>query len=93
MVTTKNLVLDPKGYFIIRIFEGKVEIGFCDYKDMVWAKSNKVLQKFSSKDVNEILEWVKKNKLYTRQDHYEYLERELKRARECLDSGEEYVQD
>ena len=41
----KHLILDPKGYFLIRITDNEVEVGFCHYKDMVWKKSNKTVYK------------------------------------------------
>lgn len=91
-LTNKTLILDPKGYFLIRVLNGKIEIGFCSYKDMKFGVSNTVLKKFSSTNISEIFEWIKKNKLYTQQDHYNYLVSELKRASECLKTGKEYVQ-
>lgn len=88
----RKLVLDPVGYFLIRTRYGKIEVGFCRYKDMVWGKKNKVLKKKSSKCPEELLEWIEKNKLYSRKDHYEYMKRELNKAKRCLVSKKKYVQ-
>lgn len=88
----KTLILDPKGYFLIRLLDSKIEIGFCSYKDMQLGVSNVVLKKFSSTSIEDILDWVKKNKLYSLASHYDYLVSELNRAALCLKSGKEYVQ-
>lgn len=92
MVKQKKIILDPIGYFLIRLHNEKIEVGFCKYKYMVLEKSNKVLKKFSSKDVNEILRWIEKKKLYSKKEHFEYLKKELNRAKECLISEKKYVQ-
>ena len=90
-----NLKLDPIGYFLIRINKKtkKVEIGFCNYKDMVLGKSNKIKKKFSSKNPETILNWVKKNKLYSMQSHFNYLKKELANAKLCLENNKEYTQE
>lgn len=93
IIVMKKLILDPIGYFLIRLHNEKIEVGFCKYKDMVPGKSNKVLKKFSSKDVNEILRWIEKKKLYSHLNHFEYLKKELNRAKECLDNNKKYVQE
>ncbi len=92
MVERKKLVLDPAGYFLIRIRYGKIEVGFCEYKDMIWGKKNKVLKKKASKNPQEILDWIKKNKLYSRKDHYEYMKKELNKAKRYIASKKKYVQ-
>ena len=89
----KQLILDPKGYFLIRIIDNEVEVGFCHYKDMVWKTSNKVIKQFSSKDKKEIINWINNNSLISKEDHMEYMKREIKRALESIKTKKEYIQD
>ncbi len=88
-----NLILDPKGYFLIRIKGNQIEVGFCKYQDMVLNKSNKVLKQFSSSNTEEILNWIENNNLTTKANHLEYLKKELKRAKECMENNLEYIQE
>ena len=88
----KSLILDPKGYFLIRINKNKIEIGFCRYKNVVLGKSNKVLRKYSSAEPEDILEWVKKNKLYSQNSHLTYLKKELERAKSTIKNKKEFIQ-
>lgn len=93
-----ELILDPIGYFLIRINKIEIEIAFCKYEDIKFEKDkklgkNKINKKFSSKEPKEILEWIKKNNLVSREDHLKYLEKELKKAKECIKENKEYVQD
>ena len=61
----KHLILDPKGYFLIRITDNEVEVGFCHYKDMVWKKSTKEITEkdellFLMEEIGEMAEAVRK---------------------------------
>ena len=96
----EELTLDPIGYFIIRVNnKKKIEIAFCKYEEIKFTHpkarfgKNTVDKKFSAKNPEKILKWIKEKKLVSREDHLDYLKRELKRAKECLDKGEKYVQD
>ncbi len=85
----KEFVLDPCGYFLIRLDRGKKEIeaGFCTMK-------NKVVLKIAGKKPIDIYQTViNKEKLAIRKDHAAYLGRELQKAYIALQLGIEYVQD
>lgn len=88
----KPLTLDPIGYFLIRIKNKKIEIGFCRYKEMVLGRSNKVLKQFKSENPKEIIEWIKKHRLYSQESHLNYIKKELIRAKQCIKKNKEYVQ-
>lgn len=88
----KSPILDPVGYFLIRIKNKKIEIGFCRYKDMVLGKSNKVLKTFSSQEQGKIISWIKENKLYSKQSHLNYIKKELKRAKSAIKNKKRYTQ-
>ncbi|MBS3151971.1 hypothetical protein J4230_01030 [Candidatus Woesearchaeota archaeon] len=96
-----ELILDPVGYFLIRINQDKkeIEIAFCKYEEIKYTHSkarfgkNIINKDFSSKNPEEILRWVKDNKLVSREDHVKYLEKELNRAKKCLENTEKYIQD
>lgn len=85
----KEFVLDPKGYFLIRIIPEKkeMEVGFCDAK-------NQMVLKVTGKTPIEVYQTIaNKVKLDLRNDHYAYLGRELQKAYHCLQAGLKYVQD
>lgn len=84
----KEFVLDPKGYFLIRVDHEKreMEAGFCN------AKNNLVL-KVSGKKPIEIYHTIAQQNLGLRSEHYAYLGRELQKAYDALRFGLEYVQD
>ena len=96
-----ELILDPIGYFLIRINQEskEIEVAFCKYEEIKFTHpkarfgKNTVNQTFSSKDPKEILKWIKENDLISREDHFEYLKREINVAKECVDKGGKYVQD
>ena len=96
-----ELQLDQKGYFLIRANQEtkEIEIAFCKYKEIKLTHpkarfgKNTINKTFLSKDPEEILRWIKENKLYSREGHHEYIKRELYKAKECLKKGEKYIQD
>ncbi len=96
-----ELILDPIGYFLIRTNEKtkEIEIAFCIYKEIKFTHpkarfgKNTIGKTFSSKNPEEILNWIKENNLCSREDHYNYLKRELKKAEKCLKNNVKYVQD
>lgn len=96
-----ELVLDPVGYFLIRINDKtkELEAAFCKYDEIKYSSpkakfgKNTVNQTFSSKDPDKILKWIKDNRLIGREDHMEYMKKELKTAKKCLEKGTKYIQD
>ena len=96
-----ELVLDPIGYFLIRINQEtrEIEVAFCKYEEIKFTHpkarfgKNTINQTFNSKNVNEILNWIKENDLISREDHLKYMKKELKRAKECLENNTKYIQD
>lgn len=90
-----TLKLDPVGYFLIRPNKDtkEVEVAFCFYKkEKGWYK-NDIEEWRSSKNPEDIMNWIEENKLISFDDHREYMRREMKRCLESFESGEEYVQD
>jgi len=85
----KEFVLDPKGYFLIKVDRGskKIEVAFCE-------KPNEVCLKVTGDNPLEIYQTIiNKEKLEIRKDHYAYLGRELEKAFIALNENIEYVQD
>ncbi len=85
----KEFVLDPAGYFLIRINKEKktIEVGFCNER-------NKVILKVTGKKPIDIYQQIiNKESLNIRKDHCAYLGRELQKAYLALQVGIEYVQD
>ena len=85
----KEFVLDPKGYFLIRIDQEKanIEVGFCDSR-------NKVVLKVTGKKPIDIYTTIlNKENLEIRRDHAAYLGRELQKAYIALQQNINYVQD
>jgi ferredoxin len=84
-----EFVLDPEGYFLIRLNKdkGHIEVGFCDSK-------NKIVLKVVGKKPIEIYNHIlNKERLPIRKDHAAYLGRELQKAYIALNEGIEYIQD
>ena len=44
-------------------------------------------------DKKEIINWINNNSLISKEDHMEYMKREIKRALECIKTKKEYIQD
>jgi ferredoxin len=86
---SRDFVLDPKGYFLIRILPEKkeIEVGFCNEK-------NKVVLKVVGKRPIDIYHTIAtKADLGLRLEHYAYLGRELQKAFHCVQVGLVYIQD
>ena len=88
-----ELVMDPKGYFLIKIEGSKIGIAHCNYQDKPGWYDNKVEKSFFSEDPKEILKWVKDNDLMSREDHHQYLLRELDKAVHAIKTKTRYIQD
>ncbi len=85
----KEFVLDPAGYFLIRINKEKnlIEVGFCNER-------NKLVLKINGKKPIDIYQTIiNKEKIPIRKDHCAYLGRELQKAYIALQENLEYVQD
>lgn len=84
----KDCVLDPNGYFLIRINKENqdIEVGFCK-------EGNKVLTKIVGKRPQEIYHAVIQKNLTTKPDHLAYLGKECQKAFIALKLNLEYVQD
>jgi len=85
----KEFVMDPKGYFLIKLDREnkKIEVAFCE-------KPNEVCLKVVGDNPLEIYQTIiNKEKLEIRKDHYAYLGRELEKAFIALNENIEYVQD
>lgn len=85
----KEFVLDPGGYFLIRINKEKklIEVGFCNER-------NKLVLKITGKKPIEIYQTIiNKEQIPIRKDHCAYLGRELQKAYLALQKNLEYVQD
>ena len=87
-IKAKNIkcMLDDKGFFLIRIENKQIEVGFCD-SDFV------MTHKFMGKDVEKLYKTIVKELNIENKQHLAYLGMELEKARVCLDFGLEYVQD
>ena len=85
----KEFVMDPKGYFLIRINRKnkKIEVGFCEKPNVV------ALTVIGDKPIEIYATILNKKKLNIRKDHAAYLGRELQKAYIALQQKIEYVQD
>ncbi|MBI1968329.1 DUF4346 domain-containing protein [Candidatus Woesearchaeota archaeon] len=83
-----EFVMDPKGYFLIRINREKkeIEVGYCP-------ALNKVALTIRGHTPLEIYQTIIKRGLLSRMDHAAYLGRELQKAYIALTMGVPYVQD
>ncbi len=85
----KEFVLDPEGYFLIRVDQERknIEVGFCNMKNKV------VLKVVGKKPIDIYQTIINKVGLAIRKDHCAYLGRELQKAAIALQLGIPYVQD
>ncbi len=86
---SKEFVLDPKGYFLIRVnFDKKeIEAGFCN------SKNNMVLKVMGKTPIAVYHAIAHHPSMNLRPEHYAYLGRELEKAHFCLVKNLVYVQD
>ena len=84
----KEQVMDPKGYFLIRLKRdtGEIEVGFC-------RKGNVVEKIVVGKTPKEIYDTVLSRRLVSRLGHAAYLGRELEKAYVALKLNLNYIQD
>ena len=96
----EELNLDPVGYFLIRVNSdtNEIEVAFCRYDEIKFTHpkarfgKNTINKTFSSKDPENILKLIRENKLCSGKSHYEYIKKEIYKAKECLEKGIKYVQ-
>ncbi|HIH46720.1 TPA: hypothetical protein HA297_00305 [Candidatus Woesearchaeota archaeon] len=79
------VILDKVGFFLIGIWGKKIRVAFCTY-------DRYIRDKMCSSSTQKILAWIKKNRYTGRKDHWEYMVRELDRAKDCIKRKREYVQ-
>ena len=79
---------DKKGYFLIKLDRRRkvIIVGFCKTIGVVSCI-------IEGKMPQEIYEWVAKNRLIERPEHYAYLGKELHKAYVALKLKKRYVQD
>ena len=84
----KDCVLDPDGYFLIKIDKEnkKILVGFCK-------ENNKILVKITGKKPADIYHAVIKKELIKNKHHLAYLGRECQKAYIALQQGLDYTQD
>lgn len=85
----REFVLDPQGYFLIRIdaVAQTIEVGFCNARNKV------VLKVVGGKPLDIYQTIINKLELEIRKDHCAYLGRELQKAYIALQQKVSYVQD
>lgn len=85
----KEFILDPCGYFLIRVDRQKklIEVGFCN------GKNKMVLKVVGERPIDIYSTILNKENLPLRKDHAAYLGRELQKAYLALQQNIQYVQD
>ena len=87
LVKLKEWRMDPKGYILIRIHKGWLEVGFCK-------KDNIVHTLIIGETPEQMYYQVLKEKdLLSCPEHWAYMGLELGRAQAARDLGLEYIQD
>jgi tetrahydromethanopterin S-methyltransferase subunit A len=86
--SSKDWVMDPKGYFLIRVNKEtkKLELGHC-------RRNNEVEVLITGETPQEVYFTTCQMGLLSRLDHAAYLGKELQKAFTALELGIEYVQD
>jgi tetrahydromethanopterin S-methyltransferase subunit A len=80
-------VLDPRGYFVIYVKEGRILV------EHFTNDNTKTGQIFVGADAEELYKEIIHENLISRQDHAAYVGKELMRAQICLNEGKEFLQD
>lgn len=89
----KDVVLDPKGFFVIEVLNGEIQVEY--YTNVI--KNGRIvsgdLQKvFKGKKADALCDTIVKHVPGLRAEHYMYLGRELARAEISLKTKEPYIQ-
>ena len=80
-----NINLDPKGYFLIRIYKNKIQAGLVN-------KKNEMTTIIEGKKAVDVLHEMIKRKMISRLDHAYYMGIKLERAEYCLKNKKKFVQ-
>ena len=81
----KKLIVDPKGYFLIKIERRKIYAGRVN-------KKNHMVNILYGENAEDIYQEIIKRRWVSRLDHAAYLGKELNRAEYCLRSNKKYIQ-
>ena len=89
----KNVILDPKGFFIIELYKGEIKV---EYYTNIY-KENKIVsgnfeKVFIGKKADALSDTIAKHVTDLRQEHYMYLGRELQKAQCSLEKNKKYIQ-
>ncbi len=84
----KEEVMDPVGYFLIRIIDGKLEVGLCSYDEV-----NVVKKRWIGDKPQDIYMRIAEDLPDIRKEHIAYLGKELARAWICMKTDVKYIQD
>ncbi len=82
----KTLQLDPAGYFLLRLHERQLEVGFCNYQDQM-------LYLFRGLVASDLAKAIAQQLPGLTAAHALYLGRELQRAQDALINNQNYIQD
>ena len=82
----KDWKMDPEGYVLIRIFQNKLELGFCK-------KDNVILLKITGDTAEEVYNTFVREGITLRPEHFCYLGKELEKAEIAMKLKIPYVQD
>jgi len=82
----QNWKLDKKGYFLIRIQKGFIEVGHC-------VNDNVPCKLVKGKNVEELIYKIIDLGLISDLEHAAYLGKEVQKAFVCLKLGKNYIQD
>jgi len=85
--TKLDLILDPRGYFVIFLKDNMIYVNHFTNKD------KKTSFSFKGEKAEKIYKDILKENLVSRFDHAAYLGKELARAQECLANNKEFKQD
>lgn len=89
-----TLQLDPKGYFVIRIKDKTMQIGFCKYQEMHKQggfTKNIIQAQISSNNEQDLMDWIKG--FISQKDHIEYMKRQITKAKTAIKENTRYIQD
>jgi hypothetical protein len=86
MPNNKKVVLDPAGYFLIRLAHQQIEVGFCN-------NNHRLLYSFASSSAADLSKTIAAQNLGLSTEHALYLGREMAKAQMALEQGSAYIQD
>ena len=91
----KDVILDPKGFFVIEIDRNNKEIRV-EYYSNVYKEnkivSGKIEKVFTGDKADAISDTIAKNVPELLPEHYMYLGRELQKAQDSLEKNTKYLQ-